>query len=198
MKALASALLITASAALAGTNDGGKAAKNTVIPPPPECPVLSYNYGELGYLHQDFNGPTADGGFLEISHLLVGNLFFDGNVTLSSGDLDYTGAGAGLGYFIPVTDKVHFLARTGYSYTDTDLGGSLSEWYVSPGLRARLSCNLEFYAKAYYFVPEEGENTWSGGAGFVYYVSEKTALDLGAAVGEDDNWHVQAGLRYNF
>jgi hypothetical protein len=199
MKALASALLLlAATSAFAGVESSGKSAKAPVAPAPaPECPTLSYKYGELGYLHQDFNGPTADGGFLELSHLLVGNLFFDGSVTVSGGDTDYTGVGAGVGYFVPLTDSIHLVGRTGYAWTDVD-NTDVSEWYVSPGLRARLSCNLEAYVKAYYHVPESGENSWSGGAGLVYYLCQKAALDVGYAIGEDDNWHIQAGIRYNF
>jgi hypothetical protein len=199
MKAIASALLLlAASAAFAGDAGSGKGAAPVAPAPAPECPVLNYSNATLGYIHQDFNGPSADGGYLDLSYLLAGNLFFDGSVTLSSGDIDYTGVGAGLGYFIPLTDKIHFVGRTGWAMTDTDLGSSLNEWYVSPGLRARLTCNLEAYVKTYYHIPEEGEETWSGGVGVIYYLCDKSALDLGYAIGEDDNWHVQAGIRYNF
>jgi hypothetical protein len=196
MKAVLSALILVSTSAFAGTTPSGKSMKAPL--PEPECPVLSYNYGEIGYIHQNINGPTANGSYLEISHLLIGNLFADASLTLTTGDFDFTGAGAGLGYYIPLIQKFHLLARTGWAYADVDGLGSTNEFYVSPGLRTAISCNLEFYAKAYYFVPEEGDNNWAGGAGLIYYVLPNAGINVGGAVGEDDNWSIQAGLRYNF
>jgi hypothetical protein len=196
MKALLFATLLASTAAFAGSAPSGKG--TTTPPPAPECPVLSYNYGELGYLHQDISGPKANGGYLELSHLLIGNLFADASLTMTTGDLDFRGIGGGLGYYIPMTQKLHFVARSGWANAEVDGFGAENEFYFSPGVRAAITCNLEFYAKAYYFVPEEGDNNWSGGAGLIYYVCPSAGFNLGGAIGQDDAWSIQAGIRYNF
>ncbi|MBX7210695.1 MAG: hypothetical protein K1X78_20480 [Verrucomicrobiaceae bacterium] len=196
MKTLASLLLIMASSAFAGT----PYAKNPKAPalPPPDCPPISYSYAELGYIHQQLDHlGHADGAFLDLSHTLVDKLFWEGSATITGGDVDFQSYGTGLGYAIPFVKHCDFVARTGWSYSDSNRAGGEHEWYLSPGIRALVTCDLEFYAKAYYHVSED-ENTWSGGVGFVYAVTPNVGLDLGGAIGEDGDWHAQFGIRYNF
>lgn len=196
MKILASALLLIASSALAGTSVP-KNPSGTVLPVP-ECPPLSYTYGEVGYIHQHFDQlGDADGGYVDLSYSLVDKLFWDGSATISGGDVDFQSYGTGFGYAIPLFKRFDFVARSGWSFTDTNKGPGENEWYISPGIRALITCDLEFYAKAYYHVAEN-DNTWSGGAGFIYAVTDKIGLDIGGALGQDNDWHAQFGIRCNF
>ncbi len=196
MKAIVSALLLIASSAIAGAPV--KNPPQTPLMPPPGCPPISYGYVEVGYIHQDFDGHgTADGGYLDLNVPLIENLFLDASGTLTGGDVDYKGYSVGLGYAIPLSERFHFVARSGYGYTDLSTTNGEHEWYLSPGIRALITCDLEFYTKAYYHMGEH-EDSWSGGAGFVYAINENLGLDLGGAVGENGNWQALVGLRFNF
>jgi hypothetical protein len=157
---------------------------------------MSYSYAELGWLHLDNKdiGKT-DGGYIDLNYDIGHNLFLDGTFSITGGDFDYREVGAGIGYYLPITSKFHFVARTGWANSDTDLGASVNEWYVSPGFRLQVTCNLELYAKAYLHVPENGSSNWSGGVGALYWVCPKAALTVGGAWGENDEWSIQAGVR---
>jgi hypothetical protein len=199
MKSILTALLVVAASTLAYA--GAPASKNPKAPvapaPAPGCDPMSYNYVELGWLHaeQDILG-TLDGGYIDFSHQIVGNLFGEATVSLLGGDGDYTEYGAGLGYFVPVTEKFHLVARTGWANVDSDPGEQENEWYVSPGFRYQFCCRAELYGKAYLHMPEEGDSNWSAGGGVLVHLCPLTALDVGAAWGENsDEWSLQVGLR---
>jgi hypothetical protein len=194
MKSILSALFLVAVSGMA--HAGAPATKNPVMPaPPPGCDPLNYSFVEPGWLHLDSNVGTADGGYVDLSYTLSGPLFFDANVGILGGDFDYQSYGAGLGYAVPLCEKFHFVARAGWAYTDTDPGTGVHEAYLSPGFRYQITCDLELYGKAYLHLPEEGESNWSGGVGLVYNLCPISALVVGGAIGEDDEWSVQAGVR---
>ena len=201
MKSILTTLLVVAVSAVA--HAGAPASKNPKAPvapapaPAPGCDAMSYSYAELGYLHLDSNSGKSDGGYLDLNYDVGHNLFLDGTVNLTSGDLDYKEFGAGLGYYVPLTSKFHFVARTGWANTDTNLGSSVNELYLSPGFRLQVTCDLELYTKAYYHIPEAGDNNWSVGVGALYHVCKSAAVTVGGAWGEDDEWSVQAGIRFN-
>ena len=197
MKSILTSLFLAAAVSLA--HAGAPAAKNPKNPvapaPAPGCDPMSYSYAELGWLHLDNNLGTADGGYLDLSYDVGHNLFLEGTASVLGGDFDFEEYGAGIGYYIPVTSKFHLVARTGWAYTDTAPGDPFHEWYISPGFRLQVTCNLELYGKAYFHVPENGDENWSVGAGALYWVCNKAAISAGAAWGEDDDWSVQAGIR---
>lgn len=159
---------------------------------------MSYNYAELGWLHDQGGLPgSADGGYLDLSYEINNtHLFLDGTVSVLGGDYDYREYGAGLGYYVPLTKTFDFVVRSGWAYSDSDPGTGVHEWYISPGFRFQVTCDLELYAKAYFHVPQEGRSNWSGGAGAVYWVCSQAAIVAGGAIGEDNEWSVQAGLRF--
>lgn len=198
MKALLSTMFLVAVASLAnaGTPVAAKNPKAPVMPAPAPACDMTYNYAELGWLHLDNNLGTSDGGYLDLSYELGHSHFFlDGTASVTGGDFDYREFGAGIGYYLPLTNKLHFVARTGWANVDTDVSSDVNEWYVSPGLRYQVTCNLELYAKAYYHVPEVGDNNWSGGVGALYWVCPEAAITVGGAWGEDSEWSLQAGIR---
>jgi hypothetical protein len=202
MKSILTTLLLAAATGLsfAGpATTSGKSPKAPVIAPP-ECASLQYDYAEFGYLHYDGGnfGGTSDGGYLDVNKQLFGNVLGDATVGVLGGDTDITQVGAGLGYFHAVTEKFHLIARGGWAYGDTDLGAGEHEAYLSPGFRWQIACKLELYAKAYYHMPETSDNNWSGGAGLVYTMCPRSAFVVGGAIGEDDQWSAQAGVRYKF
>ena len=197
MKSILTSLFLAAAVTLA--HAGAPAAKNPKNPvapaPAPACDGLSYSYAELGWLHLDNDFGTADGGYLDLSYDIGHNLFLEATGTIAGGDFDYGEYGAGIGYYLPITSKFHLVGRTGYAYTDTDPGAGINEWYVSPGFRYQVTCNFELYAKAYLHIPEDADTNWSGGVGALYWVCPEAAVVVGGAVGENDEWSVQAGVR---
>jgi hypothetical protein len=199
MKYILTTLLAVALSAAAQA--GTPVAKNPKAPvapaPAPDCDAMSYRYAELGWLHQDHQFGTSDGGYLDLSYEVANHFFVDGTFSLTGGDLDYREVGAGVGYYLPLTKKFHFVGRTGWSNVDTDLTSDVNEWYVSPGLRLQVTCNLELYTKVYYHVPEVGDNNWSVGVGALYHLCKAAALTVGGAWGEDDEWSIQTGIRFN-
>ena len=194
MKHLLTPLLLAASLTLA--HAGTPSAKAVTTPPPPGCEDMSYSYLEAGWLHLDDKGiGTSDGGYIDLNYDVGHNLFVDATANVLSGDFDYREFGAGVGAYLPRTKRFHFVARTGWAYADTNLGSGVNEWYVSPGFRLQVTCNLELYAKAYLHVPEVGDTNWSGGVGALYWLCPKAALTVGGAWGEHDEWSIQTGIR---
>ncbi len=194
MKSILSALFLVAVSGLA--HAGAPAPKNPVMPaPPPGCDPLGYSFIEPGYLHLDNDIGTADGGYVDLSYDIGHNLFVEATGSILGGDYDFQEYGAGLGYYFPLSEKFHFVGRAGWAYTDADLSAGVHEAYISPGFRYQVTCDFELYAKAYLHLPEEGESNWSGGVGALYHLCPITALVVGGAIGEDDEWSVQAGIR---
>lgn len=198
MKSILTSLLLVAVTTFA--NAGSPVAKNPKAPvapmPAPGCDPMSYSYIEPGWLHLDNNLGTADGGYVDLSYDIGHHLFLEGTANYLGGDFDYQEYGAGIGTYHAITDRFHLVGSTGWAYTDVDPGSATNEWYVAPGFRYQITCNLELYAKAYLHVTED-DTSWTGGAGLVYSVCKRAALTAGYAIGEDDEWSVQAGIRIN-
>lgn len=196
MKSILPTLLLAAVATFA--NAGSPVAKNPKAPvapmPAPGCDPMSYSYIEPGWLHLDNDLGTSDGAYVDLSYDVGHNLFLEGTASYLGGDFDYQEYGAGVGTYYAITDRFHLVGRTGWAYTDIDPGTGIHEWYISPGFRFQVTCNFELYAKAYLHVTDEDEN-WSGGVGALYHLCPKTALTVGYALGQDDEWSVQAGFR---
>ena len=190
--------LAIAAVASAGTSapmpSAGKG-KAVVAPQPAPCPdMLKYSYLEAGWIRLDADdGDVQNGGYLDASYEVIPHLLVDGSVTLFEDSNQYT---VGVGSYYAICSAFHLTGRTGYSYYDTDDGGSQNEWYISPGFRAMLTCNLELWGKVYINVDSD-ETDVSYGGGFTYHFCPHTGVTIGAAA-SDNAWSLQAGLRYQF
>ncbi len=188
-----------AASSFAGTAMVGSGKGKAVAPAPapaPECPcLLSYNYVEAGWVRVDLdNVGDANGGYVDAYYTVANNVFVDASFTKIGGDLESDALTAGIGGYIPVANCVHLLGRAGFSYFD---GGDTTEaWYISPGIRAQVGCNLELYAKAYIEF-DGGETFESYGVGAVYHFTNNIGLNVGYAFSDDAN-SIQAGIRYQF
>ena len=60
-----------------------------------------------------------------------------------------------------------------------------------------MSCISALASVSYLHIPEEGDENWSVGVGALYHLCKASALTVGGAWGEDDEWSVQAGIRFN-
>jgi hypothetical protein len=192
---------MTMAMAQAGTVS--HAGKGPVAPPIPGCPPMSYTYVEAGWFHTDVDAPgnpTNDAGYIDLLYDVGHNVFLEGTATLGGGDFDLVDLSLGAGYYFPLHEKFHLTARAGGGYLDVDLGEGFNEFgfYLAPGFRFQVTCNLEIYGKAFYseFQNDDGGN-WSIGGGITYLINEKVGLNLGYS-DADDGWVVQAGIRYNF
>jgi hypothetical protein len=192
--------LLLGATAMAGGTSYGKGGKATVAPAPPAepCPChLQYTYLEAGWIRLDPDGgaDASNGGYVDAYYQVAPNFFIDGSATFLDSPEDSTGLGIGGGGYLPIFDCVHLIGRAGYTYYDAD-GFDENIWYLSPGIRAQLGCNLEVWSKIYFNIGEEDEK-WSYGAGITYHMCPKSAINVGASTGED-GWALQAGLRYKF
>ncbi len=189
------ASLALASIASAGTSASMGKGKSVVTPPAMGCPsVLSYTYLEGGYIHLDQDhGDKLDGGYLDAYYEVIPRLTLDGSITLFEQDIQqYT---VGIGTYLPITERFHLTARTGYSRQNNDVG-DLNEWYIAPGFRLQMCCHSELWGKVYFNVGEE-ETTVSYGVGATWHFDSHIGLTVGYAWSED-GWQVQSGLRYSF
>jgi hypothetical protein len=194
---LASLSLASIAAAGPAMVSGGKG--KTVVPETPAaCPnMLSYSYLEGGYIRLDFDESrlkTQNGGYLDGSYEFLPHFLVDGSVTLMDDSDQYT---IGLGTYVPLCAAFHLTARGGYSYYEEDGASGQNEWYLSPGFRAMLGCNVELWGKAYFSFDEDNETTISYGGGLTFHVNQHVGLTVGAAASEDA-WSFQAGIRYQF
>ncbi len=196
------ALALGATFAQAGTApvSSSKNPKAPVVAPEPECPnILNYSYLEAGWIRLDLdNGPTLNGGFVDVSYQLAPHFFGEVGSTLMWGDdFDTREVTAGVGGYLPLCDRFHLVGRTGWAYQDvTSGGGDEHQWYISPGFRAMLTCNLELYGKAYCNIAES-DTVWSYGGGLVWHFDQRYALSTGVA-GSEDGWSLQAAVRIGF
>ena len=116
MKSILSTLFIAAAASLAHAGAPAADKNVTLPPPPPGCDAMSYSYLEAGWLHLDSKGiGKSDGGYIDVNYDIGHNLFLDGTANVLGGDFDYREFGAGIGGYIPLTSKFHFVARTGWA-----------------------------------------------------------------------------------
>jgi hypothetical protein len=200
--------IVASAAALAASYAGtsapapvGKApvGKNPPIVAKDECPdMLKYSYLEAGWIHLDVdNVGSSDGGYLDLSYEVAPRFTIDGSFTLLRGDFDEEDYAIGIGTYIPVCKYFHLVGRTGYSHNEFEDGNS-NAWYITPGFRALLGCNLELWGKVY-FVVDEDEESFSFGGGITYHFNENYGLSTGYAFSEDnDAWSAQAGLRFQW
>jgi opacity protein-like surface antigen len=199
------ALASLSTAAFGGTQAGSS--KGPIAPPPMteiNCPPLTYTYAEVGYFHTEVDGPgdlTNSAGYIDLVYDIGNNIFLEGTLTAGSGDFDMLDASAGLGYYYPVTKNFHLTARAGVGYLDVDdssEGFSEVGYYLAPGFRAMLTCNLELWGKAFYSEYENDDGgSWSVGGGVTYHLNEKMGLTAGYSH-SDDGWVAQAGIRFKF
>jgi hypothetical protein len=196
------ASIALASSSIAGTSmvSAGKGKAVTTEPTTSvECPcLLSYKFVEAGYIRTDVdNVGEANGGYVDAYYQVANNVFVDGSYTHNTGDLESDSLTVGAGGYVAVAKCVHLVGRAGYSYFDAD-GGSEDAWYISPGIRAQVGCNLELYAKVYIEFGDDDEFISYGG-GAVYHINSNIGINVGYATNEDtDAWSLQAGLRYAF
>lgn len=168
-----------------------------------KCPPLSYTYAEVGYFHTQVDtagNPNNSAGYIDLLYDVGHNIFLEGTFTAGSGDFDLLDASLGLGYYIPITEKFHLTARAGAGYLDVDVDGDFSEfgYYLAPGFRAMLTCNLELWGKAFYTEYDNDDSgSWSVGGGLTYHFNEKMGLTGGYSQ-DSDGWVAQAGVRFKF
>jgi hypothetical protein len=221
--ALVAALVAVSMPAIAGTS--GKA---PVMPPPtaPAPSSISYDYFEAGWVHtfdaasliviNPFTGSVAsdtadaDGYNLGLSATLAGNLygfasFGQSFADVSAGgisiDIEGLGLAFGLGYHIPLTSTVDFVAQVGAAYSDVDYGfTSIDQWGAvgAVGFRAAVTNWLElnlFYTPSYF---EDSDYQNAGTANIIFRnVISNVDIVLSGSINEDTE-SVGAGLRYNF
>ena len=203
---LLSTLLIAALSTTAFAGPSVGPSKGPVATPPVEikCPPLTYTYAEVGYFHTEVDGPgdpTNSAGYLDLTYDIGKNIFLEGTATAGSGDFDLLDFSAGLGYYYPITGNFHLTARAGLGYLDLDGADTdFSEfgYYLAPGFRAMVTCNLELWGKAFWSEYQNDDGgSWSIGGGLTYHFDEKIGLNGGYSKSED-GWVAQAGIRFKF
>jgi hypothetical protein len=189
------ASLALASFASAGTTGSVGKGKVIVQNTPAACPsVLNYSYLEAGWIRLDQDAADVlNGGYIDASYEVIPKLTLDGSATLFEESVQqYT---VGVGTYYAVCDMFHLTARTGYSRQNSD-NGDINEWYIAPGFRAQLGCNLELWGKVYFNIGNDDTKV-SYGVGATYHFCPHTGLTAGYAWSEDGS-QVQAGVRYSF
>ena len=182
--------------------DSQPVASGKACPSHCEESCLSYDFADIQYIYSSF-GELEDGhgAGLNISKEIGGNVYLTASGSWTdSGGADLYGASAGVGYYIPVTDRLHLNIEAGGLYSnDEDLchGGEEFGYYAGPGLRYCLSPGMEVFANAYYTRYEGGFDQWDFNAGLVASITDTVAFKLGGLLNEDDQ-AVLVGLRFYY
>lgn len=193
---LIAAFLAAALPATAGTTPAP-------APAPAAAPVpeLSYNNFEAGWVYRDFDGFDANNGYyIYGSYSPINPIFLFAEWGQDFGDdIDRDLFATGLGVFIPLTPRVHWVTIAGPGYISTEGAGEDDEnwaFNASTGLRIKLCASAELEA-AYNFSVESGDEFHSGSVGLLVNVCTNVQLTLRGYFSDDENG-VGAGIRYNF
>jgi hypothetical protein len=155
-----------------------------------------YTYGELGYQRVDFDNfsENEDAGYLNGSLALDDRLFLVadgsyGTIDTSGTNIDVTTLDAGLGFHIPLNQKVDFVAQVAYVWWKVDAGrfGHDDEDGIGlrGGLRAMVTPKLELNGGASYVDLSGGDDNTSAYFGAVYNFTEVFAVTGNVDVGDN-------------
>lgn len=112
---------------------------------------ISYTYLEAGYSRLD-SGIDADGWGANGSFAFTPNLHLFGGYSqnqFDDSDFDLNIATVGLGYALPVNERLHLLARGGYENFDPDFFNDTGTGFIEAGARGTLGA-VEGWALAGY------------------------------------------------
>ena len=196
------ALLLAALPAFAGTEPSAKAPKNPM--PVAEEPTFSYNYFEAGWTHLSFDGlGDTDGYYTHISFSPVESVFLFAEWGQDfGGQVDRDLIDVGVGVYIPLVSRVHWVTTAGAGWVDTDIdrrrGEDDESWAfnASTGLRIRM-CPKSELELSYDFSTEGGDSDHGASAAILYNLTPQLQLVARGHFSDDENGF-GAGLRYNF
>lgn len=199
---LAALAILGATPAIAGS--GGKVISATPAPPV-EC--LTYDFFDVQYIYTAFDHlDDGHGVGANLSKSLGGNVYatVSGAWTTTGTedfDADLYGASAGLGYFIPLSERFHLNFEAGGLYGGSDGFGEHDDdswgFFAGPGFRYCWGSGLELFSNAYYTREEDGHDKWEFNAGFIADITETVAFKIAGLLNEDDQ-SVLAGLRFYY
>ncbi|HEX2140337.1 MAG TPA: outer membrane beta-barrel protein [Woeseiaceae bacterium] len=167
---------------------------------------FDYSFVEGSYGQVDFDGVDGDGMGIGGSFALTDSFHvfggyetgdFDGGVDLNALEL-------GVGYNMPVTDVVDFVASLSYVSAEAEVTvpglGSISAdengYGLGVGLRGMATPQLELNGGIEYVDLDSGSDTGFG-AGFLYHFSESLAVGLSGDWADDVNTYALNG-RFSF
>ncbi len=195
--AILASLLLAALPAFAGT-----APKNPPSAPPmaPE-PTFSYNNLEAGWTYRDFDGfDNTNGYYLYASYSPIDSFFVFAEWGQDFGDdLDRDLFAPGIGVYIPLVSKVHWVTTVGAGYVNTDAAGADDDSWAfnaSTGLRIMICARAELEL-AYNFSVDGDDDDHSASAGVLIGLTENLQLTTRGYFSNDENG-LAVGLRYNF
>ena len=191
------ALLLAALPAFAGTAPSGKA---PCCQPAPEEPTFSYNFVEAGWTHLNFDDfGNTDGYYLHASYSPINSVFVFGEWGQDFGNPDRDLIDMGVGVYIPLVKRVHWVTTAGAGYVNTDgNGGSDESWAfnASTGLRIRM-CPKSELELAYDLSVDSHDTHHGASAAILYNVTANVQLVARGHFSQDENGF-GVGLRYNF
>ncbi|MBL9150983.1 MAG: hypothetical protein JNK37_00775 [Verrucomicrobiales bacterium] len=200
--AIAALALIGAVPAFAGS--GGKVVS---VPAAPSESCLTYDFFDVQYIYTAFDHlDDGHGAGANLSKSLFGNVYLTASGSWTStgtdwsGDADLYGASAGLGYYIPLSDRFHLNVEAGGLYGGSDgLGDDDESWgfFAGPGFRYCLNPGLELFSNVYYNRFEDGFDQWNVNVGLIADITDTVAFKLAGLLNEDDQ-SVLVGLRFYY
>lgn len=193
-------LLLAALPATAGTTMAGSGKCTSCCTPAPEQPDFSYNFVEAGWTHLNFDdfGKT-DGYYAHVSFSPVQSLFVFGEWGQDFGNPDRNLLDLGVGVYVPLVKRVHWVTQVGAGWVDTRAGdASDSSWAfnASTGLRIRV-CSYAELQVAYDLSVDSDDAHHGASAALLCDLNKNVQLVLSGHFSEEANGF-GVGLRYNF
>jgi hypothetical protein len=193
---LLAVLLLAALPAYAGPAP----APAPVAPPPPVESTFSYSFLEAGWSHLDFDAfDDTDGYYVHAQYSPMESVFIYGRWGQDFGSVDRDLIDMGLGVYIPVVSRVHWVTTAGAGYVQADAGAFDDEAWsfkASTGLRIRM-CPKSELEVAYNFATDDIDEQHSASAAILYNVTSQVQLVARGFFSDDENGF-GAGIRYNF
>lgn len=159
---------------------------------------FDYDYFDFGYGSIDYDGSGLDGDGFSIGGAVVvaDNLHIFANYLDADLDigLDASSWNVGLGYNMPASDKVDFVARVSYEYVELGIADD-NGYGLGIGLRFAASPDLELTAGLDYVDIGDSSDT-SIGAGFLYDLSNNFAFGLSGSWSDDVSVYAIGGRWY--
>lgn len=165
---------------------------------------FDYSYFSLGYGMVELDDVDADGdGFGFDGSLALSNnfhLFADYEMAEFDFGVDSTAWGAGVGYNMPISPMVDFVARVSYEYVEVDAPGfgSADENGLGLGFSGRFHASEQLELTAgidYLDFGDSGDET-AIGLGGLYSFSSAFALGLGGNWSDDASAYTVSGRFY--
>lgn len=193
------AFLLAALPAYAGPASSGKAPA-APPPPPPADTTFSYNFIEAGWSHLDFDAfDDTDGYYVHAQYSPINSVFVFGRWGQDFGSVDRDLIDLGIGVYVPVVSRVHWVTTAGAGYVQADAGGFDDEAWsfkASTGLRIRM-CPKSELELAYNFATDDIDEQHSASAAILYNLNSQVQLVARGFFSDDENGF-GAGIRLNF